>query len=121
MTAWLLLTFPSGVLGALIIIIPTLLMVYGVATVRRRVGLAKLSENNESGGIYFSIVGTIYAIFVAFLVVVAWDNLGDAEKVVEQESATVLSLYRDVGGLPDPVTNALRPQIREYAQMVVDR
>jgi len=121
MTAWLLLTFPSTILGMIIIVFPTLLMVLGVSIVRRRVGLAKLAENNESGGIYFSIVGTIYAIFVAFLVVVAWDNLGDAEKVVEQERATVLSLYRDVGGLAAPVTNALRPQIREYAQMVVDR
>src|SRR5262245_57645669 len=113
MSAWLLLTFPSTVLGALIIIIPTLVMVYGVALVRRRVGLAKLAENNDSGGIFFSIVGTIYAIFVAFLVVVAWDNLGDAEKVVQQESATVLSLYRDVGGLADSATNMLRPEIRE--------
>jgi hypothetical protein len=120
MTAWLLMTFPTAVRGVIVILIPTALMLLALVRVRRRYGWEKLSDNNEHGAVLFSIVGTIYAIFLAFLVVVAWDNLGEAEKSVEQEGATVLSLYRDAGGFAEPERSAVRKEIREYAQIVVD-
>jgi hypothetical protein len=120
MTAWLLMTFPTVVLGAIIILVPTAAMVLALAVVRRRVGWEALAANNEQGSVLFSIVGTIYAIFLAFLVVVAWDNLGEAQKIVEEEGATVLSLYRDAGGFAEPTRGQLRTEIREYARLVVE-
>jgi hypothetical protein len=81
----------------------------GDAGGQQRAGLGALLDRRDD-----------HAIFLAFLVVVAWDNLGDAQKVVEQEGATVLSLYRDVGGFAEPSRGELRRQIRDYAQRVVE-
>ncbi|HEY3080580.1 MAG TPA: DUF4239 domain-containing protein [Chloroflexota bacterium] len=121
MTLWLLTTFPTVLLGVLVIALPTALAVFGLWLVRRRANWEDLADNNEQGGVLFSFVGTIYAIFLAFLVVVAWQSLGDAEQTVTEEGAAVLSLYRDVGALSDPLRTRLRGQIRAYAQTVIDQ
>jgi amino acid transporter len=120
MTLWLLTTFPTVVLGLLIVLVPTALMLLALVAVRRRVPWERLAENNEQGGVLFSVVGTIYAIFLAFLVVVAWDSLGDAEQSVVEEGATVLSLHRDFGALPEPARSRLRDAVEVYARSVVN-
>jgi hypothetical protein len=119
-TLWLLTAFPTLVVALLVIVLPTALAVFVLWLVRRRVGWEDLADNNDQGGVLFSFVGTIYAIFLAFLVVVAWQSLGDAERTVTEEGAAMLSLYQDVGALSDPVRSELRREIRAYAQTVVD-
>ena len=120
MTLWLLTTFSTVVLGLLVVVVPTALALLALAAVRRRVPWELLAENNDHGGVLFSVVGTIYAIFLAFLVVVAWESLGDAEQSVVEEGATVLSLHRDFGALPEPARTRLRGAVEAYARSVVD-
>jgi hypothetical protein len=120
MTLWLLSNLPTVLLGLLIVLVPTGLALLGLTVVRRRVAWETLAENNEQGGVLFSVVGTIYSIFLAFLVVVAWDSLGDAEQSVAEEGATVLSLHRDFGALPEPSRSRLRGAVEVYARAVVD-
>jgi hypothetical protein len=120
MTLWLLTTFPTVVLGLLIVLGPTGLAMLSLLAVRRRVSWETLAANNEQGGVLFSVVGTIYAIFLAFLVVVAWDSLGDAEQSVVEEGSTVLSLHHDFGALPEPARSRLRAAAEGYARAVVD-
>jgi hypothetical protein len=119
-TLWLLSSFPTLILGVLIIVVPTAVAVLALWLVRRRANWEELADNNDQGGVLFSFVGTIYAIFLAFLVVVAWESLGDAEQTVTEEGAALLSLYRDVGALSDPVRSELRDEIRTYARTVID-
>src|SRR5262245_47766782 len=120
MTLWLLSSFPTLVLGLLIVVVPTALAVIALWLARRHSNWEELAENNDQGGVLFSFVGTIYAIFLAFLVVVAWESLGDAEQTVTEEGAALLSLYKDVGALSDPIRAELRGEIRTYAQTVID-
>lgn len=120
MFAWLLLNVPTGVIALLAIGVPVLAALAGVKIVRATVGWQRMALNNEEGGILFSAIGTIYAIFLAFMVVVAWDQLSEAEKVVAQEAATVVSLYRDAAILPAASRPVLRGQLRAYVRALID-
>jgi hypothetical protein len=120
MTGWLLIHVPTALLAAMMISLPTLLAVAVVLWVRRRVPTDVLAANNEQGGILFGSVGTIYAIFLAFMVVVVWQQYGDADKVVTEESAALVSLHRDAGGLSEPTRSQLRGELRAYAEAVRD-
>jgi hypothetical protein len=91
-----------------------------VLWVRRRVPLAVLAANNEQGGILFGSVGTIYAIFLAFMVVVVWQQFGDADKIATEESAALVSLHHDARGLSEPTRSLVQDQLRVYAQVVRD-
>jgi Ca2+/H+ antiporter len=46
----------------------TVAAVGGLVVVRRRIDHATLSKHNDVGGVVFSIVGTLYAVILAFVV-----------------------------------------------------
>src|SRR5262245_29109918 len=119
MTEWLLLHLPTWVLAVLFAIVPTLAAMFGLHLARRGFDLEVLRANNEEGGIIFTIVGTVYAIFLAFIVVVAWQNLGAADQRVTEEAAALTSLFRDASTLPQPAGQLLQGEIRAYAQTVI--
>ena len=75
-------------LGALlIVIVPTALAMAGPLLVRRRYSLERLATNNEIAGFKFATVGVIYAVLLAFAVIIVWERFTDAESAVVQEAA----------------------------------
>ena len=42
----------------------------------------------------------LYAVLLAFVVIVTWENFSDAERVVGQEASALRSLYRESGAFP---------------------
>ncbi|HEX6513822.1 MAG TPA: hypothetical protein VF157_16070 [Chloroflexota bacterium] len=119
MTQWLLLHLSWWQIAAIFAVAPVPIAMAGLALVRRRVDPELLLANNEEGGVIFAIVGTIYAILLAFLVVVAWENLGAADKNVAEEAATVVALYRDTHAFPPEVATNLQAHIRDYTDAVI--
>src|SRR5262245_40031849 len=62
-------------LSAVILIVPTtLLAMSGPFIVRRYVEVNQLRTNNEVAGFKFATVGVLYAVLLAFAVVVVWKN-----------------------------------------------
>ena len=62
-------------LSAVILIVPTtLLAMAGPFIVRRYVELNQLRTNNEVAGFKFATVGVLYAVLLAFTVVVVWES-----------------------------------------------
>ena len=80
--------FLAGVpvwLGALLVVIlPTLLAMCGPILVRRRFSLERLTTNNEIAGFKFATVGVIYAVLLAFAIIIVWERFADAENAVVQ-------------------------------------
>jgi hypothetical protein len=120
MIDWLLINVPLWVLVLVVIGVPALLAMAAVWLVRRRVCLEALAANNEVGGILFAITGTIYAIFLAFTVVVVWEELGQAETIVNEEAASLISLYHTVRPLPEPGATLVQQELRAYTLAVRD-
>lgn len=92
----------------------------GLLIVRRRVSHAALSKHNDVGGVVFSIVGTIYAVVLAFVVVVTWEALGDADERAAQEAGVLGDVIRDAGLFPDPEGTELQAELVEYTHAVID-
>ena len=120
MTEWLLMHLSWWEIAVLFVVLPMFLFSLGLVLVRARYGWEALTANNEEGGVIFAVIGTIYAIFLAFLVVLSWQNLGDADKTVSDESATLQALYRDTLGFNDQVRPVLRTQLQDYTRSVID-
>ncbi len=66
----------------------------GPIVVRRFVSLERLRANNEVAGFKFATVGVLYAVLLAFAVVVVWEKFSQAENEVANEAGAAATLYR---------------------------
>jgi hypothetical protein len=116
--------FLAGVplwLGAfLIVILPTLLAMCGPILVRRRFSLDRLTTNNEIAGFKFATVGVIYAVLMAFAIIIVWERFADAENSVVQEAGAAANLYR-LAPDADPESRAMRAALSDYLHLALTR
>jgi protein-S-isoprenylcysteine O-methyltransferase Ste14 len=94
--------------------------VAGLLLVRRRVHHAALSKHNDVAGVMFSIVGTLYAVLLAFVVIVVWEAMGTADDRAALEAGILGDVVRDAGFFADPLRSELQNELREYTQAVID-
>jgi hypothetical protein len=83
----------------LLVVLPTMAAMCGPILVRRRIGLECLATNNQIAGFKFATVGVIYAVLLAFAVIVVWEKFTDAETAVVQEAGAAATLYPLASGL----------------------
>jgi hypothetical protein len=88
--------------------------------VRRQIGLERLSTNNEIAGFKFATVGVIYAVLLAFAVIVVWEMYSDAETAVVEEAGASATIFRLVEG-SDPESVATRAAMADYLCLAIDR
>ena len=93
--------------------------VTGLVIVRRTVMLERLRRNNEVAGFIYAVVGVIYAVILAFVVVVVWEQFSDARQAVREEAGEIGDLYRDASLLPDSTRLALQKGLAHYAHTIV--
>jgi len=72
-------TLPIWGSGILLVALPTVLAMCGPVLIRKRIALEKLTTNNEIAGFKFATVGVIYAVLLAFAVIVVWERFSDGE------------------------------------------
>jgi hypothetical protein len=86
----------------------------GPALVRRYVALDRLTINNEIAGFKFATVGVLYAVLLAFVIIVVWEKFSDAEANVVREAGAAENLYRLSQGLGDFSGADLRKSVAGY-------
>ncbi len=104
-----------------VVVLMTVLASFGPALVRRRVSLEKLTTNNEIAGFKFATVGVLYAVFLAFAIIVVWEKFSDAEVVASQEAAGAVTIYRLSPGLGDQPGAAVRDALSKYLNAAITR
>lgn len=116
---WLL-QLPAPLVGLVVVIITVGFAVLGLVLSRRILPQRRLSRSGAVAGHVFNLAGVLYAVLVAFVVVVVWEQLNSAEKGTESEASSISDLLRDSTGLPA----ADRPEIQEsliaYTNDIVD-
>ena len=65
---------PLWISAILVVVLPTIAAMYGPALIRRRVALERLTINNETAGFKFATVGVLYAVLVAFAIIMVWER-----------------------------------------------
>ena len=113
-------TTPLWISGTLLVVVPTVLAMAGPIIARRVVGLERLSTNNEVAGFKFATVGVLYAVLLAFVVIVVWEKFSEAEADVSREAGAAATLYRLVGGIDAPTQQEIRDRLTAYLTSVVE-
>jgi hypothetical protein len=114
-----LVTAPLWLSGTILIGLGSVLAMIGPMIVRRRVGLARLAINNEVAGFKFATVGVLYAVLLAFLVIVVWEKFAEAETDVVHEAGSVATIYRLTGGIAGEPGSAIRESLNGYLDAAV--
>ena len=93
----------------------------GLALVRRTVPRDLLAQHTELAGNLYQGIGVIYGVILAFVVIAAWEEYGQAQAVVVDEATAILNVARIAYGWPTPdrtnVQTALSGYLREAIQV----
>ena len=96
------------------------LSVAGLLIVRGRVPLALLEEHHEVAGICFAVVGGLYGIILAFVMVSSWERYETARQDTETEASAAADLYRHSAGFSEPARTRIGNAVLAYVESVVN-
>ncbi|MGA2502440.1 MAG: hypothetical protein ABSH20_32260 [Tepidisphaeraceae bacterium] len=106
-SAWLIPSLAASMLAALL----------GLFLVRYVAPASWLHANNEVAGNYLQTLGTIYAVLLAFVVFVVWQQHNETRSAVEREANGLSDFYRTIRALP--ATRRVQERIQAYGRIVV--
>ena len=108
---------------------PVLLLVAGVLAVtlvcgaqryiHQRFSERDFIQHNTVGGFIIAVVGSLYAVLLGFLTVVAWQHFTEARGLVAQESAAASDTWHVAVGLPSAKRSQVRRDLLNYAGVMV--
>ncbi|CAN5915880.1 hypothetical protein BH11MYX3_BH11MYX3_46200 [soil metagenome] len=70
-------------------------------------------------GNYLQTVGGIYAVLLAFVVFVVWNQYDQARGHIDRESTALIDLHRTASGLPIVTRNEIQAGLRAYVSAVL--
>jgi hypothetical protein len=107
---------------AIVLLVPTtILATGGPAIVRRYVPLNRLRSNNEVAGFKFATVGVIYAVLLAFAIIVVWEKFNKAEGDAAKEASAAATVFRLTQGIDAEHGAAIRKATTAYLKAAVEK
>jgi hypothetical protein len=88
--------------------------------VHRTVPYAKLVEHNDVAGFMIAVVGALYSVLIAFVVVVVWQQYNDSDRNYGDEVSTVADIYDFSESLAPPQTRAIQALADQYIVEMID-
>ena len=116
---WLL-QMPAPLLGFLAVALVVGLSVGGLLIFRKLVSHTRLESANLVSSQVFQLAGVLYAVLVAFLVVVVWEQFGDAEDATQAEASAISELLRDSVAIPQADRAQVQQSLIDYTRDVID-
>ena len=110
----------TWLLGVVIVGASVLAAHVGLRLVRHVVPLPVHETQHEVGGFIIGVMGAIYAVLLAFVVVAVWDEFSEAKLTVEREANQLNDLARMAQGLDAATQRRALQGLRDYARAVVD-
>jgi hypothetical protein len=114
-------SIPAGVLLFLVLGVTIALACWGQLFVHRHFDNRQFIAHNEVGGIIIAVSGTLYAVLLGFITVVAWQHYQDAREIVVAESNADIDVWHIAVGLPSPTRERLRTDMLRYAENMIQR
>jgi len=94
--------------------------VAGLLLVRWLAPASWLHANNEVAGNYLQTIGTIYAVLLAFVVFVVWQQHNDVRGAVDNEANELSDLHRLIQVFSEPVRTRVSRCLHAYRQAVLE-
>jgi hypothetical protein len=105
----------------LLVVVPTMIAMLGPVVVRRFVTLDSLRTNNEVAGFKFATIGVIYAVLLAFAVIVVWEKFNEAENNVAREAGGATTIFRLAATLEPSRGAPLKDKMVAYLEAVITK
>jgi hypothetical protein len=112
---------PIWLLFLLLVIVAPALVIGLQVLVRRRWPRLSEGDHNDVAGFIIAIIGVIYAVLLAFVVIVSWEQFDQADDIVGQEASALRSLYRETVAFPPEIRDRIQDDVRAYAEAAVTR
>lgn len=93
----------------------------GLVIVRSLCPPSILAATNGQVGDYLQTLGTIYAVLLAFVVFVVWQQFNDARSYVEREANELIDLFRCARGLPRSQRERVQRRLTAYVDGILSR
>ncbi|MGH3780035.1 MAG: DUF4239 domain-containing protein [Pseudonocardiaceae bacterium] len=119
MERFLLLHVPGVLLGFLIVVVGVVVSLMGLFLVRRSVAIATLEQHNDVAGFIIAVIGALYSVILAFVVITVWNQYEIVKADVAREANLVEILYVDAAYFPGHA-GAIQQNLRGYAESVVN-
>ncbi len=88
--------------------------------VQRLVPATIRKEHNDVAGFIYAVLGVIYAVLLALVVIAVWEEYGRARVTVEAEANALAEIFWLAHALPEPEGPHVQELARSYAEEVVD-
>ncbi|MET0900618.1 MAG: DUF4239 domain-containing protein [Mycobacterium sp.] len=115
------LQIPAPLLGFLWVAAIVGISVGGLVLFRRAVSHTRLENANAVSGVVFQLGSVLYAVLVAFVVVVVWEQFGEAEDASSNEATAIADLLRDSAALPPQYQAEVQDRLLDYTRYVIDQ
>src|SRR4028118_1027314 len=109
----------TAVYGVLTVCAVALVAVAGLGVVQRLVPAPLRREHNDVAGFIYAVVGVIYAVLLALMVIAAWEEHEAAKATVREEANGLADVFWLAHSLPDPEGPRAPAVARSYATVVV--
>jgi Protein of unknown function (DUF4239) len=104
-------------LGAVVLAVA--LACAGHVTVRRAFPRIDFRAHNDVGGIVLGVTGGLFAVMLAFIVAIVWQEFDAATQRVAVEVGAATDLWHTSRGLPAPLGPSVRRDLVGYAGLMV--
>jgi len=94
--------------------------VLGLFAVRRYLSVDWLKRQHEVASFFFLMIGTLYAVLIAFAIFVVWNEFQEAGTNLEHEANEVGNLSRMSMGMPQELRQNIQTALIEYLNSVLD-
>lgn len=111
--------WPLGVNVAIVFALSTVASWLAVKAVRRTWPHPAFKENNELVGFTYAVYGLIYGVFLAFIIVVAWQRFAATEQLVMDEATILSELWRDALAFAPAFRDPIHQDLIDYAQSAI--
>ena len=83
-------------------------------------GLYTLIDNDTVGWI-FSAILVMYALSLGLIAVASWGNASAAAAAASEEASHIATVYRTLGGYPQPLQGDLKDSVVRYTQSIIEK
>ena len=110
---------PSWLLLVAACVIAVLAAIGVQSWVHRRFPRVDFLEHNEVGGFIITVVGTLYAVMLAFVVSIVWQEYDASATRCAMEAADGATAWHIANGLPPSVAARTREALTSYARLMI--
>ena len=110
----------SVVYGVLVVCGACLAAVVGLTLVQRLVPVEVRQRHNDVAGFIYAVVGIVYAVLLALVVIAVWEEHEAAKATVHSEANELADIFWLAHRFPEPEGLQIQELARSYARVVVD-